>query len=64
MNQMTMRRFEDLPENDKRTLIGILIEEGMIDSHGYITPLGEEYIAAGDTQPIKAIKDEMEDAQG
>lgn len=50
-----MRRFNDLPEEDRTVLIGVLIEEGMIDEEGNVTPLGEEYISAGDTEPLDFI---------
>ncbi len=53
-----MRHFEELPEEDKRILIGVLIEEGMIDEQGRVTPLGEEYIAAGDTEALAPVKED------
>lgn len=39
-----MRRFEELPEEEKFALLTLLIEQGVLDLHLNVTDEGEEYI--------------------
>lgn len=40
------RHIKDLPETVFRLLIQLLVEEGFLTEGGYLTPLGEQYVAA------------------
>lgn len=41
------RKFSELPEEDRLALLDLLVEQGILDTKGYVTPLGEQYILSG-----------------
>jgi hypothetical protein len=49
------RHFNLLPAPARQALIQLLVEQGVIDERGYLTPLGEQYIDAIETDPPNRI---------
>lgn len=44
---MEKRRFNELPEEDQLALLDLFVDQGILDTQGFVTPLGEEYILSG-----------------